>query len=53
MILLSHPTANQNVRQTALALAEAGLLGDFWTCINWRQGGVLDRALSFLPRVRN
>ena len=52
MILLSHPTANQNVRQTALALAEAGLLEEFWTCVDWKQGGFLDRFLSFLPRTR-
>jgi glycosyltransferase involved in cell wall biosynthesis len=53
MILLSHPTANQNVRQTALAFAEAGLLEEFWTCVNWKQGGILDRSLSFAPRLRN
>lgn len=46
MILLSHPTANQNVRQAALALVEAGLLKEFWTGLNWDVGGVLDR---FLP----
>jgi starch synthase len=53
VILLSHPTANQNVRQTALAFAEAGLLEEFWTCINWQQAGLLDRSLSFLPRLQN
>lgn len=52
MILLSHPTANQNVRQTALALTEAGLLAEFWTCVNWRQGGLLDRALGCADRLR-
>ena len=44
MILLSHPTANQNVRQTALAFASAGWLEEFWTCVHWQQGGLLDRA---------
>ncbi len=53
MILLSHPTANQNVRQTALALAEAGLLGEFWTCVNWRPGSLLDRSLDGIPRLRD
>jgi alpha-maltose-1-phosphate synthase len=53
VILLSHPTANQNVRQTALALAEAGLLAEFWTCVNWRQGTLLDRSLGAASRVRN
>lgn len=53
MILLSHPTANQNVRQAALAFAEAGSLGEFWTCVNWEQGGCLDRSLAFAPRLQN
>ena len=53
MIVLAHPTANQNVRQTALAFAEAGLLAEFWTCVNWRQGGFLDNLLAISPRLRN
>ena len=52
VILLSHPTANQNVRQAALALAEAGLLEEFWTCINWQQGGFLDRFSGYSPRLQ-
>ena len=42
MILLSYPIANENVRQTARALSEARLLAEFWTCVNWRKGGLLD-----------
>ena len=53
MILLSHPTANQNVRQTALALAETRLLEEFWTCVHWKQGGLLDRFSSLMPRLRS
>jgi glycosyltransferase involved in cell wall biosynthesis len=53
MILLSHPTANQNVRQTALALAEASMLAEFWTCLNWRQGTLLDRSLGAVGRIRS
>lgn len=53
MILLSHPTANQNVRQTALALREAGLLAEFWTCISWKEDGMLDRVASLAPHVLN
>ena len=34
MILFSHPTGNANVRHAALGLQRAGLLGEFWTCIN-------------------
>jgi len=52
VILISHPTANQNVRQAALALAEAGLLEEFWTCVNWKEDGFLDRYLPFPARVR-
>ncbi len=52
MILLSHPTANQNVRQTALALAEAGLLEEFWTGAHWREGALLDRLSAVFPRLR-
>lgn len=33
MILFSHPTGNANVRQAAIALFEAGLLAEFWTCL--------------------
>lgn len=33
--LISHPTGNMNVRQNALALANAGLLAEFWTCLNF------------------
>lgn len=33
MILLVHPTGNANVRNAALALAEAGRLGEFLTCL--------------------
>ena len=45
MILLSHPFGNQNVRHAALALARAGLLREFWTCIRWNERGLLNRCL--------
>jgi alpha-maltose-1-phosphate synthase len=35
MILLSHPTGNENVRQAALAFRQAELLREFWTCVSW------------------
>jgi alpha-maltose-1-phosphate synthase len=50
MIILSHPTGNENVRQTALALAEANLLEQFWTTINWNPGSAFDRILP--PSLR-
>lgn len=46
MILLSHPTGNANVQQAALALSEAGLLEEFWTCVAWNPDASLSR---FLP----
>ncbi len=53
MILLSHPTANQNVRQTALAFVEAHLLREFWTGVNWERDSFLDRLAGILPSVQN
>lgn len=46
MILFSHPTGNANVRHAALALAEAGLLEEFWTCVSWNPDAAINR---FLP----
>ncbi len=46
MILLSHATGNENVRQAALALHEANLLGEFWTCLNWNPDALIN---NFLP----
>lgn len=45
MILFSHPTGNANVRHAALGLKRAGLLGEFWTCVNYQAGGLT----RFLP----
>jgi starch synthase len=53
VILLSHPTANQNVRQTALAFAEANLLEEFWTGVSWKENGVFDQLAGVSPRLRN
>jgi len=47
MILLSHPTGNENVRQAALALQEADLLGEFWTCLSWDPDAAINH---FLPQ---
>ena len=38
MLLFSHPTGNANVRHAALGLHRAGLIGEFWTCLNYRDG---------------
>ncbi len=48
MILLSHPTGNENVRQALVAFEKAGLLGEFWTTLNWNPDGVIHR---FLPHA--
>ncbi len=45
MIVLSHPTGNENVRQAALALAEANLLREFWTTLNWNPDSIVDKIL--------
>lgn len=45
MILMAHPTGNSNVRHAALALHRDGLLGEFWTCLNYRDRGWLRRVL--------
>lgn len=45
MILFSHPTGNANVRHAALGLHRAGLLGEFWTCVNYRETPLLRRVL--------
>jgi len=48
MVALSHPTANSNVREVALALLEGGLLDSFHTCIAACDGNFFDR-LRALP----
>jgi alpha-maltose-1-phosphate synthase len=45
MIVLSHPTGNENVRQAALAFREAGLLKEFWTCLSWNPEASVNRVL--------
>ena len=50
MIILSHPTGNENVRQVALAFAEANLLEEFFVTLNWNPGLAFDRILP--PRLR-
>ncbi len=45
MFLLSHPTGNQNVRHSALALYEAGLLGELWTCLAFDPNSFTSRLL--------
>ena len=45
MILFSHPTHNANVRQAAVALAEAGLLDEFWTCVAWDPDFAVNRLI--------
>jgi alpha-maltose-1-phosphate synthase len=44
-VLLVHPTGNPNVRQTALALEQTGMLAGFETTIAWQPGGLLERLL--------
>lgn len=45
MILFSHPTGNANVRHAALALAEAELLAEYWTCVSWNPASLVNLLL--------
>ena len=45
MIVFSHPTGNANARQAAIALAEAGMLTEFWTCIDWNPDSIANRLM--------
>lgn len=45
MILFSHPTGNANVRHAALGLHRAGVLGEFWTCVQYRETPFLRRVV--------
>lgn len=51
MILFSHPTGNANVRHAALALAEAEMLAEFWTCVSWTPESAWNRVLP--QKIRN
>ena len=64
MILVSHPTGNEFVRQTLRAFDETGLLAEFWTAINWNEDAPLNAILpaairetlarrSFAPSIRS
>ncbi|WP_438481969.1 glycosyltransferase family 4 protein [Oleiharenicola lentus] len=45
MLLFTHPTGNANVRHAALGLFRAGLLAEFWTCLNLHAPEFIDRLL--------
>jgi glycosyltransferase involved in cell wall biosynthesis len=45
MILLSHPSGNEFVRQALVAFDQAGMLEEFWTGISWNPESALNRAL--------
>src|SRR5258707_242779 len=50
-ILISHPTGNANIRNAALALLEAGVLGEFWTSLHWRLDSPWSRLMP--PALRS
>ena len=63
MILLSHPTGNEFVRNALIAFYEAGLLQEFWTGISWDNDSWINKVLpariraelnrrSFPPNIR-
>src|SRR2546430_3674485 len=45
MILLSHPTGNEFVRQAVTAFDDAGILREFWTTLSWNPNGFVHRLL--------
>jgi alpha-maltose-1-phosphate synthase len=45
MILLSHPTGNEFVREAVRALNDTGQLSEFWTSVSWNQEHWLNRVL--------
>lgn len=45
MIVFTHPTGNANVRHAALGLFRAGLLAEFWTCLNFPPLALLEHVL--------
>ncbi len=45
MILLSHPTGSEFVREASRALKDAGLLSEFWTSVCWNEQHLLNRML--------
>ncbi len=45
MILLSHPTGNEFVREALRALNEVALLSEFWTSVSWEQHHFLNHIL--------
>ena len=51
MILLSHPTGSEFVREAVAAFEQAGLLAEFWTTINWDPDSKLNRFLP--PSIRD
>jgi alpha-maltose-1-phosphate synthase len=45
MILLSHPTGNEFVRNAGAAFADANMLAEFWTTLNWDPDASINRLL--------
>lgn len=52
MILVSHPTGNENIRNAAVGMLEAGLFGEFWTSVHWRPDGLLGRVMPSAFRTQ-
>ncbi|TDH24639.1 glycosyltransferase [Segetibacter sp. 3557_3] len=53
-VIIYHPQGNNNVRESALGLAEAGLLHEFHTSIACFPGSLLDRigSIPYLSEIR-
>lgn len=44
-VLISHPTGNENVRNALRALADQGMLAEFWTTVAWDPESWLNHVL--------
>jgi starch synthase len=45
MMVLSHPTGNEFVRQALIAFDQAGMLGEFWTTLSWNPDSFVNQLL--------
>ena len=45
MMVLSHPTGNEFVRQALIAFDEVGMLGEFWTTLSWNRDSLVNQLL--------
>src|ERR1035438_5141993 len=50
MVLMSHPTGNQNARNALRSLVEQDMLAEFWTTLAWNPQSAWNRVLPLKLR---